>query len=287
MLQRVGAGKRIWTIVGTAVVAAIVLGGCSGAQSSQSQKLSGRVTAVGSTALLPLAKVAAEQFMDQNSGVTINVSGGGSFTGLTQVASGAAEVGMSDVYATPDLADKNLVDHIVAVAPFLIVVNQDVTVDNLTQDQLTGIFTGKISNWKDVGGKDEKITIIHRAKSSGSRATITQIVLKGQEFTDQAVIQDSNGKVRDAIATTLGSIGYIDAAYLKGALKALKYNGVAYSKQTLGDGKYPIYAFEHLYTKGRPTGATKAFLDYVLSQGFQDANVEKAGFVPTSVVKSK
>lgn len=246
-------------------------------------EISGTITASGSTALLPLAQAAKEQFEQKHAKVTVNVSGGGSFTGLTQVASGAVQIGNSDVEATGDTA-KDLVDHKVAVAPFIIIVNKDVTAQDVTQDQLAKIFKGEISNWKDVGGKDAKITIVSRQQSSGSRATIVATVLKGQgDISKDAVVQDSNGKVLEGVATTPGAIGYVDAPYFKAdKVNMLKLGGVAYTPEAITSGKWPIYAYEHMYTKGQPTGVTKAFLDFILSKEFQDSVVEKQGFIPVS-----
>ena len=145
---------------------------------------------------------------------------------------------------------------------------------------IKGIVIGK-----EVGGKDQQITLVHRAKSSGSRATIAEVVLKGAEFTDAAVIQDSNGAVRSAIATTPGAIGYVDAAYVDSSVKALSYDGVKYSIAAVVDGKYPVYTFGRMFTKGEPKGAVKAFIDYVTGAEFQNANAEKQGFVPITKMK--
>jgi phosphate transport system substrate-binding protein len=280
-------------IVSTALVALLALAGCGQTAAPQGGNTSAgatdkkTITLAGSTALQPLAKIAADEFMKNNAGIQVNVSGGGSFTGLNNAASGSADIGNSDVFvdASPELKDKGLVDHQVAVAPFLIITNKDVTVDDLSKAQLSDIFTGKITNWKEVGGKDEKISIIGRAASSGSRATISKIVMDGKDFTSAATSQDSTGNLITAVAQTPGSIGYIDAAYLKDTVKALKYNGVAYSADAVINGKYPIYAYEHMYTKGEATGTVKAYLDYVMSADFQNANVEKAGFIPMSKMK--
>lgn len=243
------------------------------------------ISAAGSTALQPLVKLAAEDFMTKNAGVQVNLSGGGSMTGLTNVASGAIDIGNSDVFVTDELKDKGLIDHQVCVAPFLLITNKDVAIDNLTKAQATDIFTGKITNWKEVGGKDAPIAIIGRAKSSGTRATIVKIVMDGKEFTDAAAAQDSTGNLLTGVAQTPGAIGYIDAAYLKDTVKALKYNGVAYSADAVASGQYPIYAYEHMYTKGEPTGTVKLFLEYVMSKEFQEKSVEKTGFLPISAMK--
>ncbi|MHB8125526.1 MAG: phosphate ABC transporter substrate-binding protein [Desulfitobacteriaceae bacterium] len=245
------------------------------------------ISSAGSTALQPLLQIAGEEFMDKYSDVQVNLSGGGSMTGLNNVASGAIDIGNSDVVVTPELQGKGLVDNQVCVAPFLIIVNKDVIVDSLTKAQLTDIFSGKITNWKDVGGKDEKISIIGRAASSGTRMTIKKIVMDGAEFTNAAASVDSTGNLLTGIGQTPGSIGYIDAAYLKDTVKALKYNGVAYSVDAVVNGQYPIYSFEHMYTKGEPTGTVKAFIDYILSIDFQNKNVEKKGFIPITKMKEK
>lgn len=263
-----------------------LIAGCGGSKEApKTADVQGTVTASGSTALLPLLKPAQEEFQKKYSKVTVNIAGGGSFTGLNQVAAGSVNIGNSDVAATGEYKDKGLVDHQVAVAPFVFVANPDVTVENLTAQQYVDIFTGKITNWKEVGGKDEKITIIHRAKSSGSRATISEIVMKGVEFTDNAVIQDSNGAVRSAIASTPGAIGYVDAAYADQTVKTINFNGVKYTADAVISGQYPVFAYEHMFTKGEATGAVKAFLDYVMSPEFQDSAIEKNGFIPMTKMK--
>lgn len=283
--------KKIILAMGTLLVSAsMLLAGCGGggsqqAASSEGEKISGKISASGSTALLPLLKPAQEAFQDKYKDVTVNVAGGGSFTGMNQVAEGSVDIGDSDVNLPDEYKDKGLVDHKVVVEPFVFIVDKANKVDNLTKDQVIGILTGKITNWKEVGGDDQKITLIHRAKSSGSRATISDVVLKGANFTDDAVIQDSNGAVRAAIASTPGAIGYVDAPYADDSVKVLKFDGVEYSAQNIIDGKYPIYGYGHMYTKGEPTGAVKAFIDYILSDEFQNSQVEKLGFIPVSKMK--
>lgn len=283
--------KKMILAMGTLLVSAsMLLAGCGGggsqqAASSGGEKISGKISASGSTALLPLLKPAQEAFQDKYKDVTVNVAGGGSFTGMNQVAEGSVDIGDSDVNLPDEYKDKGLVDHKVVVEPFVFIVDKANKVDNLTKDQVIGILTGKITNWKEVGGDDQKITLIHRAKSSGSRATISDVVLKGENFTDDAVIQDSNGAVRAAIASTPGAIGYVDAPYADDSVKVLKFDGVEYSAQNIIDGKYPIYGYGHMYTKGEPTGAVKAFIDYILSDEFQNSQVEKLGFIPVSKMK--
>jgi len=273
--------SKVLLAVMVMIMGVSVLAGCGGQKAAEPAKdIQGTVTASGSTALLPLLKPAQEEFQKKYAKVTVNITGGGSFTGQNQVASGSVNIGNSDVGLQDNLKDKGLVEHKLVGIPFVFIANPSVTVDSLTQEQYIDIMTGKITNWKDVGGKDQAITIIHRAKSSGSRATIAEVVLKGAAFTDNAVIQDSNGAVRAAIASTPGAIGYVDAAYVDQSVKALAYNGAKYSLENVQSSKYPVYTSGRMYTKGEPTGAVKAFIEYATGKEFQESYAEKNGFIP-------
>ncbi|MDP4093877.1 MAG: phosphate ABC transporter substrate-binding protein [Bacillota bacterium] len=259
------------------------------AASSDNSKVSGSITTVGSTALQPLVKEAADQYMAKNSDAQIQVQGGGSGTGLTQVSTGAADIGDSDLFAEEKLpADqaKGLTDHKVCVVGFAAVVNSDVTVDSLTQQQLIDVFTGKVTNWKDLGGADEAITIINRPTSSGTRATFKKYALKGaEEATGKALNEDSSGTVRQMVAQTKGSISYLALSYIDSSIKALKFEGVEANADNITSGKYPIWSYEHMYTKGDATGLAKAFLDYMMSDDVQKTLVSKLKFISISDMK--
>jgi phosphate transport system substrate-binding protein len=253
--------------------------------------LSGSILASGSSALQPLVDQVSKKFMDKNTGVTIQVQGGGSGTGLTQVSGGQAQIGNSDVFAEEKLdADKakELVDHQVAVVAMAAVVNPEVTIDNLTKQQLVDIFTGKVTNWKDLGGNDEKITIVNRPSSSGTRATFEKYAL-GQKAEDlQGSIQeDSSGTVKKLVAETPGAIGYLALSYLDDKVKTVKYEGIEATEENVAAGTYPVWAYEHMYTKGEPDAATKAFLDYMVSDEVQNADVVELGYIPASKMQVK
>ncbi|WNR43291.1 phosphate ABC transporter substrate-binding protein [Paenibacillus roseipurpureus] len=257
------------------------------ASEAPKKEISGTVTASGSSALLPLVKQAATEFMEKNPKVTINVTAGGSGTGIKNVADGTSDIGNSDIEPGAEYKDKGLVDHQVAIAPFALIVNKDVKVDNLTKQQATDIFTGKITNWKEVGGNDAKIVLVHRPESSGSRALVKQIILDGKEFSKDGITQENSGAVKTAVAgpSGSGSIGYVDTPYIDDTLKALKIDGVAYSEENIKNGTYKLFGVEHMYTKGEAKDATKAFIDYITTKEFQGKQVRDLKFLPADLLK--
>ncbi|QGQ97585.1 phosphate ABC transporter substrate-binding protein [Paenibacillus psychroresistens] len=251
------------------------------------EEITGTITASGSTALQPLVQRAAEYFMKDHDKLTINVTGGGSGTGVKNVHDGVSDIGNSDVEAAAELKD-GLVDHIVTIAPFALIVNQGVGVEDLTLAQATDIFTGVTTNWSQVGGKDLKIVLVHRQESSGSRKLVKKIVLGDKDFTKEGLTQDSSKLVATTVGTTDGAIGYVDVPYLAPTYKvnALKIGGVAYSSDTIKDGTYPLFGLEHMYTKGEATGATKAFLEYMISKEFTEKeDVLALGFLSPDLLK--
>jgi phosphate transport system substrate-binding protein len=263
----------------------------SASASASASELSGSFLASGSTALQPLVDQVSKKFMTTNTGVSIQVQGGGSGTGLTQVSEGQSDIGNSDVFASEKLdAAKaaELVDHQVAVVGIAAVVNPAVTVDNLTKQQLIDIFTGKVTNWKDVGGNDQKIQIVNRPSSSGTRATFEKFAL-GQKTDDlQGSIQeDASGTVKKLVGETPGAIGYLGLSYVDTSVKALKYEGVEATVDNVANGTYPVWAYEHMYTKGEPNAAVKAFLDYMLTDEVQNGDVVELGYIPASKMQVK
>jgi phosphate transport system substrate-binding protein len=254
--------------------------------SASASELSGSFLASGSTALQPLVDQVSKKFMDTNTGVSIQVQGGGSGTGLTQVSEGQSDIGNSDVFASEKLdAAKaaELVDHQVAVVGIAAVVNPAVTVDNLTKQQLVDIFTGKVTNWNEVGGNDQKIQIVNRPSSSGTRATFEKFAV-GQKTEDLpgSIQEDASGTVKKLVSETAGAIGYLGLSYLDDTVKAVKYEGVDATADNVANGTYTVWAYEHMYTKGEPNEAVKAFIDYMLSDEVQNADVVELGYIPAS-----
>ena len=253
---------------------------------SSDSSLSGTITAAGSSALKPLADDAADSFLNDHPDVSITIDAGGSGEGLKQGSEGTVDIGNSDVAAEDKLdetAAKELVDHQVCVVTMAPIVNKDVAeagVKSLTKEQLISIFTGKTTNWKDVGGPDEDIVLVTRPESSGTRATFQKYALDGnEEASNTSMETDDSGVLLTNVKSTNGAIGYVALSYLTGdaGVETVAIDDVEPTLENTYSGKYPVWTFEHMYTKGEPNEVTKAFLDYITGDEYGD-QMEKLGY---------
>ncbi|MDF7636662.1 phosphate ABC transporter substrate-binding protein PstS family protein [Leuconostocaceae bacterium ESL0958] len=238
------------------------------------------VTAVGSTALQPLVEAAGEDFQKNHAGTFVNVQGGGTGTGLSQVAQGAVSIGDSDLFAEEKkgIDPSELVDHKIAVVGITPILNKEAGVSNLSLSDLTKIFTGKITNWKEVGGADQKIVLVNRAAGSGTRAAFEKWAMGGQK-SKASQEQDSSGMVKSIVKSTPGAISYVSFAYADADLMTPTIDGVKPTDAAVATGRYPIWSYEHMYTKGQAQGDTKKFLDYMYSERVQQTLVPKLGYI--------
>ena len=277
-------------LAGCGSVPASDAGSAAAGSAAASGSVTGEVTYDGASSFQALVEAAAEKFMDKNPDCSITGSGNGSGKGLTAVASGTVTIGNSDVFAETKLeADqaKDLVDHEVAVVGMGPVVSKNVTVDDLSLAQLKDIFSGKITNWKDLGGDDAKIVVLNRKAGSGTRATFEAAVF-GTETTDfkgDAEL-DKSGDVQTQMGSTDNAISYLDFSHFDDSkFNAVKVDGVEPRSENVLDNSFEIWATEHMYCKKDADEATKAFLEFMLSDDVQGKLVEEQGFIPVSEMK--
>lgn len=255
----------------------------SEAASTAASAVSGEVTAAGSSALLPLAQAAAESFMEENPDCIVTVNGGGSGEGLKQVADGAVDIGDSDVFAEEKLdadAAAKLVDHEVCTITMAPVVNASNKVTDLSTDDLIGIFTGKITNWKDVGGDDMDIVLVTRPSSSGTRALFKTWALNGEEeASNEALETDDSGTLLQTVEQNEGAIGYVALSYLvnNDAVKTVSIDGVEPTLENTYNGTYKVWGYEHMYTGGEGSEQAQAFINYMMGDAFAD-QLESLGY---------
>lgn len=251
--------------------------------------VSGNLRTGGSTALAPLVQAISKTYAGQCSGANITTQATGSGAGLAGVSNGSLDVGNSDVFASASQYP-GLVDHQVAIVVFAVIVSPDITgVTNLTSQQLTQIYTGKITNWKQVGGPDEAIAVISRPASSGTRKTFQQFIMNG---TVESVsgpnhsTASTSGEVATRVQQTKGAISYdtLHFAQVK-SLKTINIDGAAPNADDAVNNSYKFWNIEHMYTKGEASGLAKAFIDYVSGTSSAAAR-QSLGFVDISKATS-
>jgi phosphate transport system substrate-binding protein len=265
----------------------IIVSSCVG-PSGASTQLRGTIQIDGSTALQPLVTEAAAAFEKQNPLVHIDVSGGGSFTGLNDLSSHKVHIGNSDVYASfAAYPNPDMTDHIVCVTPFSLITHPSVMIPSLTRAQIIDIFSfNRLTNWKEVGGPDLPIVPVVRPSTSGTRDTFRKYVLGGRdEGTGNQVLQkDSSAAVHDKVAQTPGAIGYLVQAAVDDKVHPLAIDDKYATKDNIIAGTYTYWSYEHMYTLGDDNPLVSAFLNFMLSSTVQEL-AQRDGYIPIRDMK--
>ncbi|MBK5263208.1 MAG: phosphate ABC transporter substrate-binding protein [Peptostreptococcaceae bacterium] len=258
---------------------------CGGGNSGT--EAGGSVVTAGSTSVQPLSEELAAVFMDANPDYTVDVQGGGSGQGIKSIQEGIADIGALSRNLKDEEKGSVSKEITIALDGIAVVVNKDTTVTNLTLEQIRQIYTGEITNWKEVGGKDTPITVVSREEGSGTRGAfveITKVAVKdnaGNE-TDMtvanALIQPSTGSVKTTVASTPNTIGYVSLGALDDSVKAVTVEGVVPSIENIIDGTYKI-SRPFIYVVGETVSETaQMYLDFVLSDEGQAIVVDN-GFI--------
>jgi phosphate transport system substrate-binding protein len=265
-----------------AIVALVMMSGMCFAGSS--------IVIKGSTTVLPIAQGTLEAFMKKNPDVQISLSGGGSGEGIkalidktTDIATSSREIKKEEVELAKT-KNVNPVANVVANDAIVPVVHPKNKVKNLSIDQLSQIYQGKITNWKEVGGEDLKIVVISRDSSSGTFESWDHFVMKKAKVAPQAQMLASNGAIVTAVAKNRYAIGYLGIGYVNKSLKPLPVNGITASVQTALSKEYPMSRELYMYTDGDATGDVAKYIAFVKSAEGQKI-VVKEGFVPLIDVK--
>ena len=247
----------------------------------------------GSDTMVHLASAWAEKFMQENSGIEVSVTGGGSGTGIAALINGTTDIATSSRLIQPSeinaAKSRGFTPHEISAGKdgIAVIVNPSNPIKSLSMDQIKKIFTGEVNNWKAFGGPNQKIVVYTRDSSSGTFQFFQEHVLNKNDYSVRARRLPSNSAIVQSVADSAGSIGYVGLGYLadaQGKAQALtvKKNdsspAVAPSIATVSDGTYPISRDLLLYTKGEPTGAVKTFVDFMLGSEGQQI-VEEMGFV--------
>lgn len=240
----------------------------------------GTVSTDGSTSMEEVIGSLKETFEAENKGITVTYNPTGSGTGITAVAEGRCDIGLSSRDLKDEERENGLEETVIAYDGIAVIVNPENTVSDLSIDDIAKIYTGEITNWKDVGGKDAEIVLIGREAGSGTRDGFESIT----GTTDQCKLRQELTSTGDVITTVAGNpaaIGYASLASVKDRVKALKVDGVAPGEATIKDGSYKVQRNFVLVTKKdtKLSDAAQKFFDYMISDDASEV-ITQAGAVP-------
>lgn len=283
--------KKILTglIAAGVLVASLGLAGCGGSDDSGSgdsgSAASGSVVIAGSTSVQPLSEAMSEVYMEENPDVTVEVQGGGSGQGIKSIEDGIADIGSLSREVGEDEKGSISEEYVIAKDGVAVIVNADVNVDDLSLEQIKGIYTGEITNWSEVGGDNAEITVVSREEGSGTRGAFTEItgvtVDDVDNTTKDALVQPSTGAVKETVSTTPNSIGYVSLGSLDDSVKVLTVEGVEATSENVVSGDYKIQR-PFVYVVGSEVSETaQAFIDFAMSDEGQKI-VEENDFIPVN-----
>jgi len=235
---------------------AILLSGCNSHAGST-------VIVAGSTSVQPYAEVLAEEFAHHSPEYEVDVQGGGSSAGITAARSGTADIGMSSRHLNEKEEDLWSVE--IAKDGLSVIIHPGNPIENLTLDQIRDIYAGVITDWQSLGGNAAKIHLISREEGSGTRSAFEELVMSKIPITPRAIIQDSNGAVRQLVSDDRNSIGFISLGLVDLSVKAITLDGVEGTMDNVLNGSYSLHRPFLYVSAGEPAGPAKAFVDYTLS----------------------
>ncbi len=259
-----------------ALAISLALAGCSGGGTGGREE----VVVSGSTTILPIAEVAGERFSEENPGTSVLVSGMGSSAGIESVTTGSSDIGTASRDLKDEETDLGLTDTQIAYDAIAVIVHPDNPVDGLTTEQARDIFAGRITNWSQVGGPDLQIGLVNRDEASGTREAFKKMIMQDAEFDRGAVILPGTGQVRAVVSEVEYAVGYISLGFVTDEVKAVAIDGIEPSEAAVVSGEYHIQRVLHFFTKGDVSSATRAYIEFVLSDEVQSSIVREAGFIP-------
>ncbi len=262
----------------------LLVGAGCGKKENEGPKKKGSYASIiiaGSTSVQPFAEKLAEIYMVKNPNTVVNVQGGGSTAGIRAAQSGIANIGTSSRNLHPE--EKGLFEIPIAFDGIAVIVNPKNSIDNLSTKTLRAIYAGKILTWRELTGVDHRITTITREEGSGTRGAFEELVMEKEEIDPGCIVQDSNGAVRELVATDPYAIGYISLGLVNKQVKAVALDGVAPSVEAVKEKRYRFFRPFLFLTKKKPTGLTLHFICFVLSPEGQRI-LAKEGLIPASII---
>ncbi|MCT4598572.1 MAG: phosphate ABC transporter substrate-binding protein [Vallitalea sp.] len=245
---------------------------------SDLEELSGSVTISGSTSVEKIGNAVAEEFMALYPSVEITYEGIGSSGGVKNANNGVTQIGTASRNLKEEEKSWGLTEVAIAYDGVAVITHPDNNLKGLTKDQVKAIFKGEITNWSDVGGKDEEIVVVSREDGSGTRGAFEEIVDFEDALTSKALIADGNGNVQTTVANNPKSIGYVSFTYINETVSALLIDDVEPTAEKVVEGLYSISRpFLMIYHEDNMTKETKAFMEFILSSEGQDIVEEKGG----------